>query len=144
MWNECQGIQNSLSHNRDCHQLTFLATLIEHLFEDYQYSKHYYARWDRQNAFLEQFEVSDDEESGTSNSTLEAGHSSGDPSTEFSSAEVKSEKALVEPIEVHECAFCRSEVSSFLNQQDSVRNALFAMMFKSHLGWVLLQLYSAW
>ncbi len=64
---------------------------------------------------------------------LEAGHSSGDLSTEFSSAGAKSEKSSVEPSEVHECAFCRSEVASFLNQQDFVLNALLAMMDVSHL-----------
>ncbi|KAG0562955.1 hypothetical protein KC19_9G186000 [Ceratodon purpureus] len=63
----------------------------------------------KQNAFLEQFEVSDDDESGTDNSTLEAGHSSGDPSTEFSSTGARNKKSSLKPIEVHECAFCRSE-----------------------------------
>lgn len=70
------------------------------------------AYWDRQNAFLEQFEDSDDDECMSPSSDgrkLESGISS---STGFSSAGTGSETATVEAFEVHECAFCRSEVTS--------------------------------
>lgn len=62
---------------------------------------------------MDQFEDSDDEDEcmspGYSGSKLESGSSSPD----FSSAGFGSEKATVEAHEVHECAFCRSEVFFF-------------------------------
>jgi len=59
---------------------------------------------------LEQFEDSDDDECmspSDSGSKLEAENSS---STGVSSAGAGSEKATLGALEVHECAFCRSEV----------------------------------
>nr|XP_024380592.1 E3 ubiquitin-protein ligase PRT6-like isoform X4 [Physcomitrium patens]PNR51519.1 hypothetical protein PHYPA_010706 [Physcomitrium patens] len=69
----------------------------------------------KQKAFWEEFEVSDDEgETGSATfatNNLEA-RSSVQDLTVVPSVGAGSEKKLVEPIEVHECAFCRSECGS--------------------------------
>jgi len=92
---------------------------------------------------LEQFEDSDDEESYL-DSKLGARTISEHSSSEVSSVVSGSEKASVDRIEAQECAFCRSEVSSFLNELVSILNARFARMQYSNVGLVFLPMNSAW
>ena len=74
---------------------------------------------DRQSAFLEQCEVSDDENGEILDATMEARSSKKMLSTDSSSISDKANDSLMEASEVHECAFCRSEVLSLSisNQQ---------------------------
>jgi hypothetical protein len=75
---------------------------------------------DRQSAFLEQCEVSDDENGEILDETMEAKSSNKMLSTDSSSICDKANDSLMEASEVHECAFCRSEVlslPSFLNNK---------------------------
>ena len=75
---------------------------------------------DRQSAFLEQCDVSDDEYGEILDETMEARSSNKMLSTDSSSIADKANDSLMEASEVHECAFCRSEVlslSSFLDNK---------------------------
>lgn len=78
---------------------------------------------DRQSAFLEQCDVSDDENGGMLAETMEARASNKMLSTDSSSIFDKANDSLMEASEVHECALCRSEVlslSSFLNNKQCI------------------------
>lgn len=75
---------------------------------------------DRQSAFLEQCDVSDNEYGEILDETMEARSSNKMLSTDSSSIADKANDSLMEASEVHECAFCRSEVlslSSFLDNK---------------------------
>ena len=74
---------------------------------------------DRQSAFLEQCEVSDDENGEILDETMEARSSNKMLSTDSSSISDNANDSLMEASEVHECAFCRSEVLSLLSFLDN-------------------------